>query len=60
MHIHHFAFFSAFQAKVVVYNSMILCRSCIYDVVVTTPIDEFVTILKGGMHNPSVRRALGR
>ena len=30
------------------------------DVVVTTPIDEFVTILKGGMHNPSVRRALGR
>jgi hypothetical protein len=30
------------------------------DVVVTTPIDECVTILKGGMHNPSVRRALGR
>jgi len=30
------------------------------DMVVTTPIDEFVTILKGGRHNPSVRRALGR
>jgi len=30
------------------------------EVVVTTPTDEFVTILKGGMHNPSVRRALGR
>jgi len=28
------------------------------DVVVTTPTDDFVTILKGGAHNPSVRRAL--
>ena len=30
------------------------------DVMITTPTDDFVTILKGGMHNPSVRRALGR
>jgi filamentous hemagglutinin len=30
------------------------------DVVVTTPTDDFVTILKGGIHNPSVRRALER
>lgn len=29
------------------------------DVVVTTPTDDFVTILQGGINNPSVRRALG-
>ena len=29
------------------------------DVVVTTPTDDFVTILKGGINNPSVQRALG-
>ncbi len=29
------------------------------DVVVTTPSGDFVTILKGGINNPSVRRALG-
>jgi hypothetical protein len=28
------------------------------DVVVTTPIEDFVTILKGGVHNPAVQRAL--
>jgi Colicin D len=28
------------------------------DVVVTTPAEDFVTILKGGIHNPAVRRAL--
>jgi hypothetical protein len=28
------------------------------DVVVTTPTVDFVTILKGGMHNPAVQRAL--
>ena len=28
------------------------------DVVVTTPMEEFVTILKGGVHNPAVQRAL--
>jgi filamentous hemagglutinin len=28
------------------------------DVVVTTPTEDFVTILKGGVHNPAVRRAL--
>jgi hypothetical protein len=28
------------------------------DVVVTTLTDDFVTILKGGINNPSVRRAL--
>jgi hypothetical protein len=26
------------------------------DVVVTTPMEEFVTILKGGVHNPAVQR----
>lgn len=30
------------------------------DVVVTTPTDDFVTILKGGVQNPAVRRALGQ
>lgn len=28
------------------------------DVVVTTPTEDFVTILKGGVHNPAVQRAL--
>jgi Colicin D len=28
------------------------------DVVVTTPMEDFVTILKGGVHNPAVQRAL--
>jgi filamentous hemagglutinin len=28
------------------------------DIVVTTPANDFITILKGGVHNPAVRRAL--
>ena len=28
------------------------------DVVVSTPAEDFVTILKGGVHNPAVQRAL--
>ena len=28
------------------------------DVVVTTPENTFVTLLKGGLHNPAVRRSL--
>jgi len=28
------------------------------DVVITTPMEDFVTILKGGVHNPAVQRAL--
>ena len=28
------------------------------DVVVTTPMEDFVTILQGGVHNPAVQRAL--
>jgi RHS repeat-associated protein len=29
------------------------------DVVVASPADEFITVLRGGINNPSVRRALG-
>lgn len=29
------------------------------DVVVATPADDFVTVLRGGINNPSVRKALG-
>jgi hypothetical protein len=28
------------------------------DVVVTTPVEDFITILKGGVRNPAVQRAL--